>query len=151
VSGSNEPIYPVGYKKPPQHTQFKPGQSGNPHGRPKKVATFEEALRTELLAAVTVVQKDGKRRRISKQTAMLRQLINEAATGNLRAAMWISKLALSLKSTERSALDELVQTMRNRHAQLEVASQKQTRRTRKSGPGRRQEVAGTTAAAGGPR
>ena len=25
----------VGYRKPPVHTRFKPGQSGNPKGRPK--------------------------------------------------------------------------------------------------------------------
>lgn len=27
--------YEVGYGKPPKHTQYKPGQSGNPDGRPK--------------------------------------------------------------------------------------------------------------------
>jgi hypothetical protein len=26
----------IGYKKPPQHAQFKPGQSGNPRGRPRE-------------------------------------------------------------------------------------------------------------------
>ena len=30
--------YDVGYAKPPVATQFKPGQSGNPRGRPKKIA-----------------------------------------------------------------------------------------------------------------
>lgn len=28
---------PVGYKKPPIHSQFKPGVSGNPKGRPKNI------------------------------------------------------------------------------------------------------------------
>ena len=27
--------YEVGYKKPPKHTRFQKGQSGNPNGRPK--------------------------------------------------------------------------------------------------------------------
>ena len=27
--------YEVGYRKPPKHSQFKPGQSGNPNGRPR--------------------------------------------------------------------------------------------------------------------
>jgi hypothetical protein len=27
--------YHVGYGRPPRHTQFKPGRSGNPAGRPK--------------------------------------------------------------------------------------------------------------------
>ena len=29
--------YKVGYGKPPRHSQFKKGQSGNPQGRPKQV------------------------------------------------------------------------------------------------------------------
>lgn len=45
MSGSNEenvskalaarPGYDVGYAKPPVGTRFKPGQSGNPKGRPR--------------------------------------------------------------------------------------------------------------------
>ena len=27
--------YEIGYGKPPKQTRFKPGQSGNPRGRPK--------------------------------------------------------------------------------------------------------------------
>jgi Family of unknown function (DUF5681) len=30
------PKYKVGYCKPPKHTQFKKGVSGNPSGRPKR-------------------------------------------------------------------------------------------------------------------
>ena len=33
--GSAKAGYEVGYGKPPQHSRFKPGQSGNPKGRPK--------------------------------------------------------------------------------------------------------------------
>jgi hypothetical protein len=45
---NGEHSYAVGYGKPPAHTQFKPGQSGNPKGRrkgPRNVRTVvEEAL-----------------------------------------------------------------------------------------------------------
>lgn len=33
---ANVPPYEVGYGRPPKATQFKPGQSGNPKGRPRK-------------------------------------------------------------------------------------------------------------------
>ena len=44
----------VGYKKPPRHAQFKPGQSGNSKGRPKPSATFADVLQKQLRKNVTV-------------------------------------------------------------------------------------------------
>lgn len=38
----------VGYGRPPAHTRFKPGQSGNPKGRPsgKKAMTAADLMQT---------------------------------------------------------------------------------------------------------
>lgn len=38
--------YPVGYKKPPKTSRFKPGQSGNPHGRPKSHPELRELIQS---------------------------------------------------------------------------------------------------------
>jgi hypothetical protein len=69
--------YPVGYGRPPKHTQFKPGQSGNPKGRregSKNVATLiDEHLRRRVPASV-----DGKRQRITKAEALVVQTLNKA-------------------------------------------------------------------------
>jgi hypothetical protein len=35
TSEASQAQYRIGYKHPPLHTRFKPGQSGNPYGRPK--------------------------------------------------------------------------------------------------------------------
>ena len=36
--------YKVGYKKPPLHSRFKKGQSGNPRGRPRGAKNFSSVL-----------------------------------------------------------------------------------------------------------
>jgi hypothetical protein len=80
----SDPPYPVGYKRPPPASQFKPGQSGNPNGRPKGAKNFATVLQEELNTAVTVTE-NGKRRKISKRQAVAKQLVNSAATGNAKA------------------------------------------------------------------
>lgn len=48
--------YEVGYGKPPQQTRFKPGQSGNPRGRPKgaKAKPALPALHDERLKSIII-------------------------------------------------------------------------------------------------
>ena len=75
---------PVGYRRPPQHTQFRKGQSGNPKGRPKG----SRALATIWLRAMNekvTISENGQRRRITKQEAAIKQLANKAASGDKRA------------------------------------------------------------------
>jgi hypothetical protein len=40
--------YDVGHAKPPKHTRFQPGQSGNPRGRPKGTKNLKTDLIEEL-------------------------------------------------------------------------------------------------------
>ena len=42
----------VGYKKPPKATQFKPRQSGNPHGRQKAATSSAVFLKKTLARSV---------------------------------------------------------------------------------------------------
>ena len=36
----------IGYRKPPTKTRFKPGQSGNPNGRPRGSVNLKTDLRS---------------------------------------------------------------------------------------------------------
>lgn len=72
----------AGYKRPPSHTRFRPGRSGNPTGRPKRRPSFRTALLAEL--AETVPGND-RQRAGSKLQALIRTLVDSAIAGNGRA------------------------------------------------------------------
>jgi hypothetical protein len=76
--------YPVGYKKPPSHSRFKPGVSGNAKGRPKGSRNFLTVFDRELNTRIEV-SDNGKRRRITKREAIVKQTVNKAAAGDLKA------------------------------------------------------------------
>jgi hypothetical protein len=76
--------YAVGYGKPPSHSRFQPGASGNPNGRPKGSLNLATVLQNALREKVTI-NENGKRRKITKLEAAMKQLSNKAATGDMRA------------------------------------------------------------------
>jgi hypothetical protein len=76
--------YAVGYGKPPHHTQFKKGQSGNPKGRAKGSKNLAALIMSALNEPVTVTQ-NGRRKRITKIEAMTTQLANKGASGDPKA------------------------------------------------------------------
>src|SRR5215469_2140867 len=74
--------YAANYRKPPEHTRFKKGQSGNPRGRPAK--NLPALLAAALNEKVTVTE-NGKRRQVTKREAVTAQLVNKSASAELRA------------------------------------------------------------------
>jgi len=84
MAESGKPPYDVGYSKPHSNTRFKPGQSGNPTGRPRGARNFGTAIEDELRARVTVTE-NGRRKRLSKREVIAKRLVNCAAEGDLRA------------------------------------------------------------------
>lgn len=74
----------VGYKKPPKHTRFRKGQSGNPAGRTKGTRNFKTDVRKQLNEPVTV-REGGSVRTVSSQQAGLMKLRAKALAGDQRA------------------------------------------------------------------
>jgi len=74
----------VGYKKPPNGRQFRPGQSGNPNGRPKGARNFKSDLRDEL-SEMTSFREGGHEVSISKQRALIKRLVASAIEGDARS------------------------------------------------------------------
>ena len=91
--GDKPPEYRVGYKHPPIETRWKKGQSGNSSGRRNKDPSLASTVMDALSERVTVVGKDGKRRRRTKLGVTVAQLANKAAAGDFRSACKIIDLA----------------------------------------------------------
>jgi hypothetical protein len=76
--------YRVGYRHPPLATRFRPGTSGNPRGRPKGARNLATVVAATLAERV-VVTENGRRKRITKLEAAVKQLVNRAASGEARS------------------------------------------------------------------
>jgi len=72
---SDEPKkYKVGKGKPPKHSQFKPGESGNPNGRPKGSRNTKQVL-TKILNEKITMTESGQKMVVDKEEAMHRVLV----------------------------------------------------------------------------
>ena len=91
--------YKVGRGKPPLHTRFKKGHSGNPRGprpRPKNLP----ALLVAALNEPVVVTANGETRQITKREAVIAQLVDKSTGADLRATKMLIDM---LKDIEKRA------------------------------------------------
>ena len=80
----DERDYEVGCGKPPRHTRFEPGRSGNPRGRPPGAKNMKTLL-SKALNELVVVTEPGGRRKVSKREAIVTQLVNRSAKADYKA------------------------------------------------------------------
>ena len=94
--------YAVGYGKPPRHSGFQKGRSGNPKGRPKGSKNFATLL-TEALDEKVQVTEDGRRRRIAKRELVIKQLVNKSAAADLRAIKQLTDIVQRIEGRTGAA------------------------------------------------
>ena len=105
----NDGDYQVGYRKPPAHSRFQKGASGNPKGRPpasKNLAT----LLARAIDAPVVVTENGKRKKKRKLEVAITQLVNKATSADLRAGITLFNMVEKYLPAEQAASSGLEPT-----------------------------------------
>ena len=85
--------YAVGYGRPPIHTRFAPGVSGNPRGRPRGSKNLKTDVLEEIGEKVTVREGEMSRS-ISKQRAIVKAVVLRAIRGDAKAVSTLITLLL---------------------------------------------------------
>ena len=117
-----ETDYEIGYGKPPKETRFKPGQSGNPRGRPKGAKNKkndiprknEERLKQVFIEECyrTIGIRDGdKLVDMSVIQAVVRNMALNAAKGNQRSQRMLTENLQWGEREYKAEQDELLKTM----------------------------------------
>jgi hypothetical protein len=120
--------YEVGYRKPPGHTRFTKGRSGNPRGRSPGAKNLKTLL-SEALNVCVFVSDNGGSRKITKREAIVTQLVNRSATADWRAIKILLDLVHDIEgqtepaSPETSAFSEadekVIEQLRARFSKAE--------------------------------
>lgn len=84
MTDASDADHKVGYKRPPLHSRFQPGVSGNPRGRRKGVRNFASDVKRALEIPVSL-KDSGKTRRVSTQEALILRQRDKALKGDARA------------------------------------------------------------------
>lgn len=115
--------YEVGYGRPPKHSRFPPGRSGNPKGRPKGTKNLKTDLMEELGERIMV--REGERARcVSKQRAVVKTLMTRTLKGDARAASLLLSMMMRLLDTGAAADDFEVPLMEEELKILETFEQR---------------------------
>ena len=99
------PDYNIGYKKPPKNGQFKPGKSGNPKGRIKGNRNIKTDLKEELGRMVDITE-NGKKKKLSKQQVILKQLCAKSISGDIASARLLANFIMKYLADEPEGVDK---------------------------------------------
>ncbi|WP_426610578.1 DUF5681 domain-containing protein [Bradyrhizobium sp. McL0616] len=82
----------VGYGRPPKQSQFKPGSSGNPRGRPRRKPTALADVISGTLTAPIQYREHGRTRTTTRAELGLKVIVDRAVKGDINAADLILKI-----------------------------------------------------------
>jgi hypothetical protein len=101
---NKEGMYQAGYGRPPLHSRFKPGQSGNPKGRPRQSRNMRTIVK-QVLSEDMHIREGGRLRRMSAMEALVRTILARSFKGDVRA---LASLMVLLRQSGLMENDETI-------------------------------------------
>jgi hypothetical protein len=105
IKVGDEKPYRVGYGRPPLETRFKPNQSGNPKGRPRRPQSLH-AVVEEVLEEKVEIRVGDRILRMSNRHALVRTAFRRALNGDpklLRTVALLMRGEVGLETPEAEA------------------------------------------------
>lgn len=105
---SRQPLrsYEIGKGRPPTATRWKPGQSGNPNGRPKGSKNATTMAKTALSRKVAATV-NGRKRKMTVVEIAYRRLSDKAMAGDQKALAFLLMLANNMEPSETGSTDSI--------------------------------------------
>jgi hypothetical protein len=130
--------YEVGYARPPASGRFKPGDVGNPKGRPKKKKTVGQIIEDGMMKRITL-EENGRSRKVTVQELILLNVMRSAARGDLAAVRVLFAMKeryqdssatilnpSDLEAEDRKIIEEHLAELRRREPQSETGKNEST-------------------------
>lgn len=93
----------VGYGKPPKHSRFKKGVSGNPKGRPKRQPPELGEVIKAVLDATVDYSEGGRTQTASRRELAVRRHLRNALKGDIGAAEALLKIRSQAQKKQGAA------------------------------------------------
>lgn len=106
MSSDGDNDYKFGHGRPPKHTRFKKGQSGNPSGKRKGTRSLRKELE-KFFGTPIPVTDSGKRKQLLPEVILMKKLFSLAAAGDVQAMRAFFAIRKQFSELDPVALEQV--------------------------------------------
>lgn len=123
--------YEVGYGKPPKHSQYVKGETGNPFGRARQSPDLDAAIAKQLRRKVTITE-GGEQRRLRLVDALAMRITSDAAKGRPAAIREVKASMKRRREVEEAEREKSDSDMSDEDIFVEISKIMEHARIRKA-------------------